>query len=219
MKIELGGIDLYYEKQGSGPPMLLLHGNGEDHHIFDELGRRLAASFTVYALDSRNHGRSQKTNDYAYQSMAADVLAFIQALDLGKANLVGFSDGAIIALLLAINNAQVVNKMALLGVNLKPSDFTDESLDWLKKAYAESGDPLLLLMLEEPQIELADVRRVTAPTLLVAAENDIFKPETFTELQRALPDARLKIMPGHDHDSYIVHQDILYPDLVRFFIE
>lgn len=217
MTIEVNGIQLFYETMGSGSPLILLHGNGEDHHIFDPLARKLAKDFTVYAVDSRNHGQSQKTDDYSYETMADDVGCLIQALGLGQAHLAGFSDGAIISLLLAMKQPQAVGRMALFGINLKPGDFTEENYRYIEETYLETRDPLYKLMLEQPNIRLNDVRAVDTPVLLVGAQHDVFKPETFPALAAALPNARLRIMAGHDHASYIVDQDILYPDLKEFF--
>lgn len=216
MIINVNGISIFYEIYGEGSPILLLHGNGEDHSIFNELAAKLAANFTVYALDSRNHGKSQKTDDYSYQAMTDDCYAFIQALNLEKVDLVGFSDGAIIGLMLAIKHSEVIGKMALLGVNLKPEDFTEESYQYIKDTYEKTKDPLFKLMLEQPNIELDEVRNISTPTLLVAADNDIFKPDSFTKIANTMPNAKLKIMFGHDHDSYITNQTILYPDLIEF---
>ncbi len=217
MLINVNGISLFYETSGNGEPLFLLHGNGEDHHIFDVLVNKLSSDFTVYAIDSRNHGQSEKTDDYSYETMAKDVYSFIKEMHLGQVNIIGFSDGAIISLILAMEHKESLRKMALLGVNLKPDDFTEESYQFVKETYEETGDPLFKLMLEQPNIELDAVRNVNIPTFLIAAENDIYKPETFDKLLSALPDATLKIMKGHEHDSYIVGQDILYPDFVQFF--
>ena len=134
-----------------------------------------------------------------------------------QVNIIGFSDSAIISLILAMKHSDVLRKMALLGINLMPDDFTEESYQFVKETYEETGDPLFKLMLEQPNIELDAVRDISIPTFLIAAENDIYKPESFDNLLAALPDARLKIMEGHEHDSYIVEKDILYPDFIRFF--
>jgi pimeloyl-ACP methyl ester carboxylesterase len=217
MIIHADDTELFYEKRGAGSPLILLHGNGEDHHIFDALSVKLESDFTVYSVDSRNHGQSEKTNDYSYNTMAEDIYRFIETLKLGRVGLVGFSDGAITSLILAMNHGETVSKMALLGVNLKPDDFTEEIYQFVKDTYEKTKDPLFKLMLEEPHIELDAVKGVGIPVLVIAAENDIYKPETFINLVNALPDATLKIMDGHKHDSYIVGQDLLYPDLVRFF--
>ncbi|MDU5333346.1 alpha/beta hydrolase [Enterococcus sp.] len=217
MNIHTNGISLFYQVSGSGEPMLLLHGNGEDHQIFTELGAKLADHYTVYAIDSRNHGQSQKTEDYSYETMVNDIFGFIEELDLGPVDLVGFSDGAIIGLMLAMKEPMLIKKMALLGVNLKPEDFTEESYQFVKETYEETKDPLFKLMLEQPNIELEEVRKVVTPTLLIRADGDIFKPETYINLLATLPNATLKIMNDHDHASYISNQDMLYPHLMDFF--
>jgi pimeloyl-ACP methyl ester carboxylesterase len=218
MEVRANGISLFYEVSGKGDPLVLLHGNGEDHHIFDALVAKVSAHFTVYAVDSRNHGQSQKTDDYSYEVMAGDIQAFLRALRLTPVNILGFSDGAIVSLLLAMRHGGDIRKMALLGVNLKPEDFTGESLRFIRETYEETKDPLFRMMLEQPDIALEDVRGVNIPTLIIAAEHDLYRPEMFADLAKALPDAELMIMAGHEHDSYIAHQDLLYPELVRFFL-
>ncbi|MEG0495645.1 MAG: alpha/beta hydrolase [Eubacterium sp.] len=216
MNINVNHVDLYYKKTGEGSPLILLHGNGEDHCIFDAIAMKLKKTFTVYAIDSRNHGQSQKTEDYSYAAMAEDIKCFIQKMNLGKADIIGFSDGAIIALMLAMKHENLVRKMALLGVNLTPDDFTKESFQFIKDTYETTKDPLFKMMLEQPNIDLESVKTVAIPTLIVGGENDIFKPETFQNLEAALPNAALKIMPGCGHDDYIVGKDILYDDLKEF---
>jgi len=217
MTVQTNGVTLYYESKGAGAPLLFLHGNGEDHTIFDPLAAALAARFTVYAVDSRNHGQSSRATDYGYEAMTADIEGMIAALGLGAVNIAGFSDGAIIALMLAMRNPCAVRKMALLGVNLSPSDFTDESLQWIRETYAETGDPLFKLMLEEPNIALADTRAVQTPTRIIAAADDVFKPETFAALAAAMPNAVLSIVAGHDHGSYVMGNDMLAAELAEFF--
>jgi len=217
MTIDVNGITLYYKTSGDGPPLLLLHGNGEDHTIFDEIAVRLKNYFTVYAIDSRNHGKSDRVKDFSYDSMAEDIFAFINILRLGRVNILGFSDGAIISLILAMNHQECIRRMALLGPNLKPEDFTEKSYQYIKSTYAETGDPLFKLMLEQPDIELDDIRMITVPVLVVGAEDDIYRPDTFERISSALPDAELKIAEGHDHGSYIVHNDMMSDDLIRHF--
>lgn len=215
--ISVNGVNLYYQKTGDGEAMILLHGNGEDHQIFSPLIAKLRSDFTVYAVDSRNHGRSDKTTVYDYSVMADDIKALIKELHLNAVNLIGFSDGAIIALLLALRDQAVIKKMALLGVNLKPSDFTQESYKYVQQHYAKTGDPLLKMMLEQPNIEINSLNKITIPTLIIAAENDIYHPALFSQIADNLPDSQLKIIPNHDHGSYIINNDMLYPDLVAFF--
>jgi pimeloyl-ACP methyl ester carboxylesterase len=217
MKIKANGITLEYTKKGAGEPLLLLHGNGEDHHIFDKLSEKLKDEFEVYAIDSRNHGESSKTEDYSYETMAEDIYSFINTLKLEKVLLAGFSDGAVIGLMLALNYPEVMKKMALLGVNLKPGDFKKSCYDYVVKEYEKTKDPLFKLMLEEPDIELDKLAGIEIPALVIAGEDDIFYEKTFTDVAKTIPDAGLMIMKGHNHDSYIVNNDLLYPELSEFF--
>jgi pimeloyl-ACP methyl ester carboxylesterase len=82
--IELNGITLYYEVSGTGPAILLLHGNGEDHSIFNETAELLRKDYTVYALDSRDHGKSSRVQTLSYEEMAEDVAEFVRMLKLEK---------------------------------------------------------------------------------------------------------------------------------------
>jgi len=216
MEIAINNITLNYIKEGKGKPVILLHGNGENLHIFDKLFDKLKIDFTVYALDSRNHGLSSRTNDFGYEVMADDLYQFIKVLNIDKPSVVGFSDGAIISLLLAIEQPDIFSKMILLGVNLKPEDFKEENYNYLLEEYNKTKDPFLRLMLEEPHIELESLQQIPVPTLVVAAENDLFKDDLFVKIVNNMPDATLKIMHGHEHDSYVINQDILYPDLKDF---
>lgn len=217
MMIQINGVNIYYYQVGQGDPLILLHGNGEDHHIFDPLITKLQPYFTIYAIDSRNHGQSEETTDYHYEIMAADLAAFIQHLKLEAVNIIGFSDGAITALLLALQQPNLINKMALLGVNLQPSDFTNECYQFVQQTYATTQDPLFKMMLEQPNIELASLKQIKIPTLVIGAEHDIYHPALFEQIANTLPNATLKIMPDHQHDSYIVNNDILATDFIAFF--
>ena len=217
MNIEVNGITLEYSKSGSGEPLILLHGNGEDHHIFDKITEKLKDKFTVYAVDSRNHGKSSMTDDYSYETMAEDVVSFIKALKLEKVYVTGFSDGAVISLFIALNNPELIKKMALLGVNLKPSDFKKNCYEYVKKEYEKTKNPLFKLMLEEPDIELERLAGIEIPSLIIAGEDDIFYRKTFTDIAETMPHTELLIMKGHNHDSYITGNDLLYPDLCSFF--
>ena len=217
MQLEINDIQLNCEKIGEGHPVILIHGSGEDHHIFDKLTERLKNNFTVYAFDSRNHGLSTKTDDYTYESMAEDYSQAIKLLGLEKPYLVGFSDGAIIGVIIETLYPNTFGKMALLGINLQPSDFKDEILQYLEAEYAETKDPLLGMMLTQPSISLSQLEQIGTASLLVFAEDDLFKSEMIDSILESMPDSTSKIVEGHDHGSYIINEDILYPDLMQFF--
>lgn len=213
MQVECNGITLYYKKSGSGPPLLLLHGNGETHAIFNELVTKLNRDRTVYAIDSRNHGQSTRKVATSYHAMRDDVAAFIAALQLKDVTILGFSDGAIIGLMLGLSQQPQLKQLLLLGLNLAPADFKPAVRAMLQLEYRQTQNPLTLLMLEEPQLELRDLTVMTVPTLIVAGDNDVCEPVFFERVTAALPTAQLLILPGETHSSYIEHTDRLYPYL------
>ena len=90
-------INLYYEKTGTGVPLIMLHGNGEDHTIFNKATAVLKKHFTVYAIDTRGHGKSSPVDELHYEDMANDVYEFICKLNLEKPIVYGFSDGGILS--------------------------------------------------------------------------------------------------------------------------
>ena len=111
MYIRVNDTNLWYETKGNGQPFILLHGNGESHEIFTVLMNELSKKFSVYAIDSRCHGKSSKTNELSYGLMMEDVASFIKELKLEKPLLYGFSDGGIIGLLLASEYSDHVVKI------------------------------------------------------------------------------------------------------------
>ncbi len=217
MKINVNGIELNYIQEGQGKPLILLHGNGEDYRIFDNLISKLKNDFTIYALDSRNHGNSTKTDDFTYETMVEDVYQFIGKLKLKMPNVIGFSDGAIICILLAIKYNELIGKIALLGINLQPTDFKKKSYSDIIREYEATKSPLIAMMLEQPRIALESLRTLSNPALIIAGEKDVFYRKTFQNIARTMPNAALKIMQGHDHSSYIINEALLYPDFFDFF--
>ena len=219
MKATGNGIEIFYEKTGTGRPMVLVHGIGQDHSVFDALTEKLKAHYTIYAMDCRNHGQSDASEDYSYDAMGEDVYQLIRGLDLGKVHLVGFSDGAVIALHMVLKHMDVVEKVAFLGLNLKPTDLRERSYESFRKSYEETGNPHYQQILVLPQIEQEELSAITIPTFLMEAERDIFREGLFEELSQAFPNVRAKRMMGHKHETYLVHNDLLYPDLLDFFGE
>ena len=151
MKINVNGMDIFYEKTGTGRPLLMVHGNGEDHKIFDEAIALLKEKYTCYAVDSRNHGESGKAEVLHYDDMASDMIGLMEALDLNDVIFYGFSDGGIIGLLSAIRCPRITT-LIVSGANMDP-DGVKRSLktmiklmNWIKR------DTKLELMLNEPHI-------------------------------------------------------------------
>lgn len=206
MYITVNNVRLYYEVTGSGAPLVMVHGNGETHEIFDRAVPLLAEHFTCYLLDSRGHGLSQKVEEYHYEDMAEDVFQFIQALGLEHVTYYGFSDGGIIGLLLASKHPKLLDKMIISGANTRP-DAVSKALTLLfKLVNFLHKKPLFALMLTEPHITAAQLEAIETPTLVLAGSKDLVCEEDTRFIAGSIPHATLRILPGEGHASYIVHR-------------
>lgn len=217
MHTKVNGININYDKIGKGQPIVLLHGNGEDHTMFYELAEILSSDFCVYALDSRGHGESDPVDNLSYDEMAEDVAAFIKKKRIKRPILYGFSDGGILGLLVAIRHPGILSKLIISGANLKPSGLKNWFLQQCKENYEETGSPLIELMLNNPKISFEELHRVHIPVLVLAGENDLVKTSHTKALQRHLPNSQLQILEGEEHDSYVIHNPKLY-DIIAPFI-
>ena len=216
-RIEVNGVCLHYAALGEGKPALLIHGNGEDHDLFFTQIRQLTeAGYRVYAPDSRGHGANPPLPEYHYADMAEDVFAFIRALGLSKPALYGHSDGGIIGLLLELRHPGTLGCLAVSGTNLSPAGLDPAFLAEFTALNEQEPDPLVTLMLTEPDIDPAALRRIAVPVLVTAGEHDLILPEETARLAAALPDSRLVIVPGADHGSCIAGSEIMGELLLDF---
>ncbi len=212
----VNGLKLFYHKEGSGRPVILLHGNGEDHTIFDVAIKDLARSYTVYALDSRSHGKSDPVPTLTYREMAEDVAAFIRQQGLEKPALVGFSDGGVVALLVALRWPDLPGKLVVAGANMTPAGIKQPWRTLMRVQNRISPDPKLDLMLTQPHLAGWQLTGITAPTLVLAGEKDLIDETQTRRIARSIPGAKLLILPGETHGSYVVHSDKLYPAMANF---
>ena len=212
----VNGLKLFYHKEGSGRPVILLHGNGEDHTIFDVAIRDLARSYTVYALDSRSHGKSDPVPTLTYREMAEDVAAFIRQQGLEKPALVGFSDGGVVALLVALRWPDLPGRLVVAGANMTPAGIKQPWRTLMRVQNRISPDPKLDLMLTQPHLAGWQLTGITAPTLVLAGEKDLIDETQTRRIARSIPGAKLLILPGETHGSYVIHSDKLYPAMANF---
>ena len=207
---------------GKGRPIVLVHGNGEDHHLFDTEIRQLAeAGFTVYAPDSRGHGKSTLVSDepvteYHYADMAEDIYQFIKALGLKKPALYGHSDGGIIALLLEISHPGTLGIMAASGTNLSPQGLIPSFIEEYSEINKKEEDPLITLMLTEPHIDPESLKKIRIPVLVTAGDNDLILRSETEKIAAALPDSEMVIVEDADHGSYIMDSEIMGKLLLDF---
>ncbi|MDR0951624.1 MAG: alpha/beta hydrolase [Oscillospiraceae bacterium] len=207
MEININGVNLYYEKVGSGKPLILLHGNGESGKIFDKAIPVLSEHYTVYCLDTRGHGKSSKVSEYHYEDMARDLLGFIHELNLDRPIVYGFSDGGITALLAASYEPESVSRLIVSGANTDPRGVKPFWYYAGQVIYTLSfkRNSLMKLMLTEPNITAEQLGKIEAPVTVIVGSRDLIRESHTRELAEHIKHSTLKILPGEGHSSYIIH--------------
>lgn len=203
-------IEFHCLERGQGRPLILLHGNGEDHTYFDSQIEHFAKRFHVYALDSRGHGQTPRgTKPLTIRQMAADLAVFMDDRRLARATVLGFSDGANIAMEFAVNNPARVEALILNSGNLDPSGLRASvraqiilkacvyRLAFFTKTASRRLE-LLRLMLKEPDLAPADLARIDCPTLVLVGTRDMITLAHSRLIAAGLPQTTLKVIDG-DH--------------------
>lgn len=219
--------EIYYECIGEGFPIILLHGNGENHHIFDDTVQVLSKKYKCILIDSRYHGQSIHQGELSYQQMCKDVINVIDELNLQEYDLLGFSDGAIIGLLLAMEDQRLKHLISI-GANTKPKYmklffriFTYIQTFCLLpfciyQKKARQSFRLNRLMLKEPHIEYDDLKNIHSCVLVMAGQYDMIQEKDTKAIAKALPYSVLKIIKQGNHfllrDNFLetIHQIELF---------
>lgn len=200
-------IQLYFEKTGCGEPLILLHGNGEDRTVFAGQIPHFAKRFTVYAVDTRGHGKSPRgTKPFTLSQFADDLRDFLDEQGIEKTHVLGFSDGANIAVLFALRYPKRLLSLVLNSGNLDPDGLMQETVDEIRTAYAKAKEKrteeerkeaaLLELMLFEPQIKPESLSKIDVPTLVIAGDHDVIREEHTRLIAESIPNAELVILSG-----------------------
>lgn len=219
--VDANGVHTYYDEHGSGEPLLLLHGGLVDGDSFAQQTPAFAERFRVIVPDRRGHGRTADVDGpISYDVMADDTIAFIEALGIGPAHLVGWSDGGDVGLLVAIKRPNLVRRLVTIGSNFSADGLTREAAEAFKPDTPTSAVPIMHetwkvnavepdrfdAVLEKMQqcwfdyaIPTADLARITAPTLVMVGDDDITRFEHTIELYDTIPDAQLAVIPGTSH--------------------
>lgn len=229
----INGIQLYYETYGEGTPLLLIHGNGGSIHNLSAQIRYFAPYYRVIVADSRGHGKSGLGEGrLTYEQMAGDLEALLDKLGVEHTYVLGWSDGGIIGLLLAIRHPAKVQKLAIMGANLEPEGAYDWARAWATNQDQHAKEMIhqgstssdwkrerqhLDLLLNQPHIPLADLHRISAPTLVMAGDKDVIRTEHTVAMFEALPHAHLCIFPGATHLIPAQDPETFNATVERFF--
>lgn len=205
-------IKLYYEIYGNGPPILLIHGNSESINSFKFQIPELSKYFKVIAVDSRGHGKSNENGKkLTYELMAEDISQLIDYLDLNEVNILGWSDGGNIGLILAMTNPNKIRSLSIMGANLfndstsVVANVNDQLINYKSKMENENNPnlhfklELLNLLLNEPNIDTKDLNKINCPTLVMAGENDVIKEAHTKLISKNIKNSRLVIFKNGTH--------------------
>jgi pimeloyl-ACP methyl ester carboxylesterase len=184
--------------------------------LFNLTIRLADAGYAVYAIDSRNHGRSGKSETLSYSDMTEDVAAFIRTLELERPILYGFSDGGIVGLMLAGKYPRLLSKLVVCGANLTPKGIKAGWALFFRVSYFFARDPKIRMMLTEPNILSKDLEKISLPVLVLAGERDIVKEDETRCIHAGIPNSTLLILENETHDSYVVHSDKSYGIIESF---
>ena len=213
--VPVAGTRLYCEQYGQGPPLLLLHGNGQSIKDFSQQIGSLAQHFHVIAVDTRAQGKSvdATTTALSYRLFAEDMRQLLDSLHLRHVAILGWSDGGNTALELALRYPAYVGRLVIMGANLFPND---QALDPALLTILRQQLPLLQaqadpaartqarlyhLLLTEPQLTFPDLARIQAPVLVLAGEHDLVLDAHTRAIAAHLPHATCFIFPGASHNA------------------
>jgi pimeloyl-ACP methyl ester carboxylesterase len=220
------GAHIHYDSYGHGDPVLLLHG-GLSNKLswFSQLPWLVASGRRVVLIDTRGHGNSTPGDSkLSYQIFAEDTLRVLDRLGIQRTDVIGWSDGGIIALLLGLEAPQRIGRIVAISANFDPSGVIPEAqdeprtislnkiTDRLRSWWSGAGERHAVLEAEikelwrtAPQLGHSDLQAITAPTLVITGENDIIDLRHSSELAQVLANGKLEIVPDAGHFAPVTH--------------
>jgi pimeloyl-ACP methyl ester carboxylesterase len=227
------GVKMYYETYGRGAPLLLLHMNGESIKVFSNQIPYFSKYYRVIAVDTRAHGKSIDTKDsLTFEMMADDFNALLDSLHLDSCYVIGWSDGGISALLLALRHPEKVKKLVVSGPNLWPDTtgvapfiyhYMEQVADSLRRhPLTAEGKNLLKtteLDLYQPHMTLEQLHDIQCPTLVVGGDHDGIPSLHLWQISQHIPRSYLWIVPNSGHSVVIYKKDQFNPIVRDFFYQ
>ncbi len=229
--VSVRGINMYYEIYGQGEPLLMIHGNGGSISSFENQIPYFSKKYKVIAVDSRAQGKSEDLQDtLSFEMMADDFSALLEKLNIDSCNVLGWSDGGINGLLLAIRHPEKVKKLAITGANLWPDSTAISGADYLwGKNYYDTlskmpripenlhNRKLVALDLFQPNITLGQLQHIKCPTLVIGGDHDMILPKHTMLIAQSIPGAFLWILPNSSHSTLIDYKQRFNEVVGEFF--
>lgn len=232
----VNGVTIWYAMFGRGEPVILLHGGLANANYWGHQVRALQRHYQVIVMESRGHGRSSRNQEpYGYDLMASDVVALLDHLKIRKAAIVGWSDGAIIGLDIAMKHSERVSRLFAFAANSDPSGVADIASSEVFNAYiARAGEEykrlsptpseyksfvaeITKMWESQPKWTASDLAAIKVPTWIVDGDHDEAIKRENTEFMAAnIPGAGLLIQPQVSHFSFLQDPEQFNEDVLRF---
>lgn len=229
------GVRLYTETYGKGAPLLLLHGNGGSIKAFAKNIPYFAAHYKVIAVDSRAQGKSvDRSDSLSFEMMADDMAALLGAMKLDSAYVIGWSDGGIVALLMAMRHPNKVKKLAATGANVTADSTAFAPGEWqqMMRRYNQYKDSVkafdakrkndwkvFVLDVFQPTLSFAQLSTIKCPALIIAGDRDVIAPGHTLAIFQNIPRAKRWIIPNSGHATLIEHAAEFNEGVLKFFKE
>jgi pimeloyl-ACP methyl ester carboxylesterase len=228
--VQLGAVKTWYDEAGTGQPLVLMHGGLVDARFFAANIGPLAEHFHVYTPERRGHGHTPDVEGpISYQIMADDTIAFLETVVGEPADLVGHSDGAFTAMLVAMQRPELVKRLVLISGGFNKSGEAGPEMEWdvdqiaqfLGPAYGEvspDGEEHFKVVAtkigemaaKEPNLQASELGVITARTLVMFSDDDLVTLAHAVEMYDAIPGAEFAVVPGTSH--FLTQEK---PDLVN----
>jgi pimeloyl-ACP methyl ester carboxylesterase len=235
--LKINGITLYYETYGDGEPLLLIHGNGGS---IINMGYQIEYFSTKYKLiipDCRGRGKTElNTDSLTYEQITSDLIILLDSLEIDSCDVIGWSDGGIVGLLMAMNYPHKTKKIIAMGANLWPDSTAlyPWVIEWIQTSRQEAVQMIrnhdtsqnwqviyqrMALMDDQPNIALTDLRKIKSPVLIVAGDKDAIREEHSVLIYQNIPKSQLWIIPGGTHYAPAAQHELFNETVYRFLRE
>ena len=239
--VELPGVKTWYETEGQGDPLVLMHGGLVGNDFWGAQREVLAADFQLFLPERRAHGHTPDVEGpLSYYDMAKDTIDFLTTVVGKPAHLVGWSDGGNVSLLVAIERPDLVRKVVVVGANYLPSseiaglDALPDSLDpdspdlAMFRGFYEAASPdgpghwpdyiakMKQMWSTEPRISTDDLGRITARALVAVGDDDMIPVEHAAEMYRSITNSELAVIPGTSHAALMEKPELVNKVVLDF---
>ncbi|MHC5229113.1 alpha/beta fold hydrolase [Enterococcus sp. LJL99] len=223
---------IFYEVTGSGFPLLLLHGNGGSSKYFSKQIPELSRYFKVYAIDSRGHGQSTNTSaTLTFQQMSEDLFALMEIEQIKEADILGFSDGANLAMVFTVNHPDKVHSLVLNAGNtldsgvvfpLRIATYIEYMLVSFLSLFSQKmkqKKAMVALMMRDIGINSNELKKIKCRTLILVGKYDIIKRSHSLYLARTIPKASFVLIPGQGHLFARKAPALFNQNILKFLLE